>query len=310
MRWAIPKKLCGKQETGKIKVDFSGLLTGSGWQSNETFSLEFRRDGEKILEEITIGDEISFHVGKRICIGYRAPGMDELAPCPDSVEGLNIAQCQGCFKRAMILPCLRCTGERCNNPARRSECVSPYNHALYLASFAPGIIKVGVARWHRRKDRLSEQGARAAIIVARDDGQMIRRHEHQIKKFGTLDRLSTRDKLKYLHEHATTQELVEELESFLKKIKRRMNIDKWLPEHEVVDLPPVDLSEDIFPRLRSFTEGDTIHGTLLNIIGQALILSLDNGEIVAIEPKTMAGIRFIETENKKYTNGQIRLGIA
>src|SRR5690606_17361353 len=121
------------------------------------------------------------------------------------------SQCPECFQRAVILPCLRCDGERCRNPARRPSCVRPKNHALYLCAFGPGAIKVGVARWSRRAHRVAEQGAREALIVARDDGQMIRRYERMVARSGIPDRLQPAERLRALAEPAEPDLLLGEL---------------------------------------------------------------------------------------------------
>jgi hypothetical protein len=282
-----------------------GLLTGSGWRE-DGFNLEFRNNQEKNLITVELQEKISFQLGQRQCIGYRAPGMDSLKPCPENIIGINTSQCPQCFNKALLLPCLRCTGERCNNPARRKDCVKPYNHALYLASFAPGIIKVGVARWHRRLERLSEQGARAAIIIARDDGQIIRRNETQIKNFGFYDRILTSKKLKYLQQYADNQELLKELLEAEQRLKRRMRAN-WLEEPEIIDLPEIEIPNESQPQLKKFSPGSTLRGTVIAIVGQGLIIETDNQEVIAIEPKTLTGYNFLALQENQGTDGQLSL---
>jgi hypothetical protein len=282
-----------------------GLLTGSGWRE-DGFNLEFRLNREKSLISISLEDQISFELGQRQCIGYRAPGMDSLQPCPDNIIDINTSQCPQCFTKAMLLPCLRCTGERCNNPARRKDCVKPYNHALYLASFAPGIIKVGVARWHRRLERLSEQGAKAAIVIARDDGQIIRRSETQIKNFGLYDRILTSKKLQYLQQQTDSDQLYKELFEVQEKLKRRMRAN-WLEDPEIIDLPEIKIPDNTQPRLKKFFPGSTLRGRVVAIVGQGLIIETDNRETIAIEPKTLTGYNFLFLKDKQGTDGQLSL---
>ena len=185
-------------QTNEIK----GLITGNSYQ-DDVLHLEVRGDKKKSIP-LTIGDEINFAFDpERSCIGYRqAEGASgSLLSCPNKVSGISSSQCPDCLGSAKILPCLRCTGEVCRNQVKRPSCVQPDNHALYLAGFASGVIKVGVSRWPRRHQRLLEQGARTAIILARDDGQMIRRYETQITSFGFVDRLSSAEKLSYLSQN-------------------------------------------------------------------------------------------------------------
>src|ERR1035437_9835934 len=159
-----------------------GHLTGVGWREKK-LNFELRTpDDKKSLVAVSVGDEVAIEVTReRSCIGYRAPDSGSLTPCPHGEKSISASQCLDCLTDAHILPCLRCTGERCANPLRRGDCVQPENHAVYLAAFGPGIFKVGVARWERRFERLAEQGARLALIVARDDGQQVRRVESQFR---------------------------------------------------------------------------------------------------------------------------------
>ena len=51
-------------------------------------------------------------------------------------------------------------------------------HSVYLAVFAPDIIKVGVSKTPRLKTRLNEQGADVGVEIARyPDGELARKRE-------------------------------------------------------------------------------------------------------------------------------------
>lgn len=289
-----------------MDAQIEGHITGAGWRDGSLNVEYLDPDDEKKLTTFRIGAEVALRIDAgRDCIGYRPPGADSLISCPDAATGLRSNQCPGCFERALILPCLRCNGERCRNPARRRQCVQPENHALYLASFAPGHLKVGVARWDRRAERLAEQGAKAAIIVARDDGQMVRRSESQIRRFGTPDRLQLSEKLRLLTVKAPVIDLVDELLDLQGGLRHRMRA-RWLAEPEVVALPELPLL-DIAPRLIEPRPGLSLRGVVEGVTGQAVLVRNDSGELVALEVSALAGYRVSALADEQGSSGQMAL---
>jgi hypothetical protein len=286
----------------------NGLCTGAGWREGG-LALELRQDQEHTLHPLQPGEELAIKItGQRRCIGFRPPAGESLEPCPKEVVGISAAQCDECFANALILPCLRCDGERCRNPARRPVCVQPDNHAVYLASFGHGILKVGVARWERRNERVAEQGARAALIVARDDGQIVRRVEQMIRKTGIPDRIPAQAKLGALTQRGVRPELEAELLDALTGLRRRVRA-KWLAEPEVVDLDtPQVLSHR--PRLLSPAPGLAIRGTIRLVIGQSVIIDSDSGELVALEASSLDGYTIEGLDDSEHGSGQVALALA
>lgn len=289
-----------------------GLITGSSYDEDQ-LKIEWRGD-KKETTPIEPSYQIALRfVSGRECIGYRSSegASGSLLPCPDNVINITRSQCPDCLARAEILPCLRCTGEVCRNQARRDFCIQPNNHALYLASFAPGVIKVGVSRWSRRRERLLEQGARSAIIVARDDGQMIRRHEAMIAKFGYPDRLSSEDKLRYMGRKVAEDQLEEELFENFEKIKPRMYAP-WLEEAEKVPLPDhpnIDgLEFATFWRPNTQKLHDLV-GRVLAVTGQIIIIQDDSTQPFAIDARDLVGYRVAPAPDGARTGGQMQLSL-
>jgi len=142
-------------------------------------------DGELIHQSLTPGTTLSYRLGKRHCAGQRAKGRHT------SCAASSAPYCDHHVDR---WPCARCRGQ-CSKPL--PNCERP--HALYLAAFAPDVIKVGVTKINRLHDRLREQGAdRAAYLKPFTDGRLARRREAALAE-QLSDRVRTTTKLTGLH---------------------------------------------------------------------------------------------------------------
>ena len=284
-----------------------GLCTGSGWHEGQ-YAIEIRGE-QKGRRPIRVGENLSFVVeGPRSCIGYRPPQASaSLLPCPEDQKDISSSQCDKCFQRAEILPCLRCDGERCRNPERRSFCVQPENHAVYLASFGREMPKVGVARWTRREERVREQGARMALVVARDDGQMVRRLESEINKLGVPDRYTSSQKLQALVQSRTPEgELLEELLSTLALLRHRIR-GPWIEPEKIVFPEPLQLHYR--PDLQLAAPGLVVRGTVQDIQGQLLFIQ-GEGDMIALDGGSLQGYSIRSATDSDQAVGQTSLALS
>ena len=131
-------------------------------------------------DTIHIEGHIRLNLATRGCVGSWKNG--EYKPC-DSPTAPFCEQCKD------VWPCAICSGH-CTKPLQ--SCNEP--HSIYLALFAPGIVKVGVTRKWRLKERLQEQGADIGVEIAQaDDGRIARLIEHEIgKRFTERVRFETK----------------------------------------------------------------------------------------------------------------------
>lgn len=288
------------------------LCTGLG-RRDDILHLELSAD-TKTTWPIVAGKEFAFELdGQRHCVGARPPGSHSLVACPSHVSGISANQCPACFEASVILPCHRCEGDRCANPARRGDCVQPDNHAVYLASFGPGAFKVGVARWERRRERLLEQGARAAIIIARDDGQMARRIESQVKRLRDEDgnrpipdKRQFHDKLRLMTLAGSRQQLTVEIADLWPKVKPRV-LGQFLDTPEVVELPDAPLLGEL-PRVLTAAPDLRVRGTVMAVYGQTLLIDSDSAEQVALDAAGLVGYRLRVLDAGEVGVGQLALG--
>jgi hypothetical protein len=120
------------------------------------------------LTEFGISENISLVLKKRGCAGHWEG--DKYMPC-DSDEAPFCVKCSGTPD-----PCITCRGE-CQKPEKACN----VEHSVYLAIFAPGLVKVGVSKTRRLETRLMEQGADMGLEVARfPDGELARRRERSL----------------------------------------------------------------------------------------------------------------------------------
>jgi len=142
-------------------------------------------DGELTRQSLVSGTTLSYRLGERHCAGRIIAG--EHTRCTASAVPY-------CDHHTDRWPCARCRGQ-CSKPL--ANCEKP--HALYLAAFAPDVIKVGVTKISRLHDRLREQGAdRAAYLEPFADGRLARRREATLAE-RLSDRVRTATKLSGLH---------------------------------------------------------------------------------------------------------------
>lgn len=283
------------------------LWTGVGYHE-EQLHAELRLDDGSKQQVPVSGKLLMATDGVRHCIGARPPGASSLQPCPDNMTNVSGTQCDRCFTSSVILPCLRCNGERCANPARRNDCVQPENHAVYLAAFANGVLKVGVARWGRRWERLREQGARQALIVARDDGQLARRTEKQIQKCGIPDRLSFSERLTCLSDEPQPEVLWSQLERALEGVQRRVMRAKWLEEPERMVLPSLPVVP--YHPQTWHIHGDTkMRDTITGVAGQILLTRSENDVLKAFDCGQLVGYRWRPIEDDEIVEEQMQMSL-
>lgn len=230
------------------------------------------------LVDLSPGREINFTLSpERWCVGFDEPG-GTVAPCPDQALAKGGDRCEKCTDRTRILPCLRCKGDRCGNPARRAGCVFS-DHYVYLACYGEDLFKVGVTRIERFPRRILEQGAWGAIAIAAAGGQEVRRIEYAISQAGWPDRVNM---LPLLTQEPVSDKQTQEL---LRLQARR--IAQRLPDERIVSDGPYVYVAKHYPRVSGMTprtldpERDPLAGTILGIRGGWLLLQAGEETVAA-----------------------------
>jgi hypothetical protein len=180
-------------------------------------------------------------LGERRCIGYRLPegGAQRLCPGWRALPAGGRAQCEECERREGRLEVVASDGSRPPSGPRAGYLRSP--HEIYLAAFAPDVLKVGVSGAGRTPLRVLEQGAPAALIVGRaDDGLAARRLEHRLGLLSARERVPVRTKRRLLYPPPEAVRLLAALSEALATMAGRLP-DGWPPDVQRLDPPqPLD----------------------------------------------------------------------
>jgi hypothetical protein len=158
-------------------------------------------DGTVRRQPLPPGTDLAYTLGTRSCAG-RVAGDTHI-----SCEATAAPHCGSCTDTWI---CAKCTGT-----CLKDEMDCYEEHAVYLAAFAPDIVKVGVTRRERLDRRLREQGAdRGAHIHTVSNGRIAREIEAEIADRLT-DRVRVPDKVAGLHrsvDEAAWKRLLEEFD--------------------------------------------------------------------------------------------------
>ncbi|MFH1470877.1 MAG: DUF2797 domain-containing protein [Candidatus Micrarchaeota archaeon] len=207
------------------------------------------------VEEFELSGQISLELSfNRYCIGYAR--FDKSYPCPDEAVS-DSGKCPHC--RKLELSCASCRGDECL--FGHSECLLG-EHLIYLASFGE-LVKAGVTRKERIKERLIEQGADFGVVIAKaKDGFEARAVEALIQhQFGFRNAVRTSEKFKLLG--AGREISKQSIEIAINKIKQ--NNFPGLEPLGLMDLSPFYPKLETKPVLDNLLEGEVLgaRGNLL-----------------------------------------------
>jgi hypothetical protein len=152
-----------------------------GYESGE--GLYVASGGAVEFVEADAGTELAYGLGERRCAGTVHDGGHVACDAHEAPY---------CDAHGSVWVCARCTGT-----CLKDEMDCHEEHALYLAAFAPDVLKVGVTRLWRLETRLREQGAdRAAHVRTFPDGRVARQVEAELAEGDDLvDRVRVPTKL-------------------------------------------------------------------------------------------------------------------
>lgn len=231
------------------------------------------------------------------CVGHMRKG--EYSPCPQNAQGVK--KCEICKKAEDYFPCQFCNGFNCDRFRAEKIENCDADHMVYLALFAPDLVKVGVSRLSRMKARQFEQGTHFTRIFAQGmTGIMARRVESFLGKLGFPDKIPSTRKKDILFPEITLEEgkfILQEKFEFAKE-----NLHHQMPQmmKNIVDNEFWDMRQYYsldFEALQNnskpvhfldLEEGESVGGILKAIKGSFLVIETDT-ELVILLAKKFVG---------------------
>lgn len=263
------------------------MLSYASFDTENRPFLEWQIDGETERGDV-LEQELSlvFDFSAKYCTGW----VDFENHCGQACPEQAIAETK-------YENCIKCRDRRGFNPAfyhanslsARQEKINQNPHFVYLAYFAPGVIKVGISQEERGIRRLLEQGARLALKLETFSSALIaRQYEAKIAGLeGIMETVAASKKLELIKHPLDTAAAEKTLADALVRIHHQLGLD--FPNREFITCEDYfhtdgrDLSSVI-----DMTGNSTMAGTVVSIIGPILITDYD-GQLLAYNVKKFIG---------------------
>ena len=195
--------------------------------------------------------------------------------------------------------CLKCRDKTGFNPAFynassvsvQQEKINQNPHFVYLAYFAPNVIKVGISQEERGIRRLLEQGARLAIKLETFSSALIaRQYEAKISKLdGIAETLPVYKKLELIKQPFDRATGERELRQKLLEIEQKIGVSfpksEIIPCEDYFQTAGVDLSRVVL--MKNYSQ---LVGHVRSVIGSIVITGYD-GQLLAYNIKKLIGYR-------------------
>jgi len=263
------------------------LLAYASFNADNQPFIDCQIDGEIKRREL-FGQDLSleFDFSTKYCTGWVDFENHCSQICPDS------ATVDGKYEN-----CLKCRDRTGFNPAfynadsvsAQQEKINQNPHFVYLAYFAPGVIKVGISQEERGIRRLLEQGARLALKLETFSSALIaRQYEAKIAGLdGIVETMPIHKKLELIKQPFDRADGEEKLRQKLLEIEQKIGVS--FPRSELI------LCEDYFhtagvdlTRVVLMKDQNQLAGRVRSVIGPILIVDYD-GQLLAYNVKKFIG---------------------
>lgn len=244
--------------------------------------------GEEIKRRELFGQDLSleFDFSTKYCTGWVDFDNHCSQVCPDGATvDEKYENCLKCRNRTGFNPAFYHT----DSVSAQQEKINQQPHFVYLAYFAPGVIKVGISQEKRGIRRLLEQGARLGLKLETFTSALIaRQYEAKIASLsGIMETVAVSKKLGLIRRPLNAAAAEQALADTLMRIQQKLGLD--FPNRELITC------EDYFhtdgrdlSRVIDITGNSTMAGTVVSIIGPILITDYD-GQLLAYNVKKFIG---------------------
>ena len=244
--------------------------------------------GDEIKRRELFGQDLSleFDYSTKYCTGWVDFDNHCSQICPDS------ATVDGKYEN-----CLKCRDRTGFNPAfynadsvsAQQEKINQNPHFVYLACFAPGVIKVGISQEERGIRRLLEQGARLALKLETFSSALIaRQYEAKIARLGgVVETMPIHKKLELMKQSFDRADGEKKLQQKLLEIEQKIGVSfpkaKLITCEDYFHTAGVDLARVVLMK-----DQNQLAGRVRSIIGPILITDYD-GQLLAYNVKKFIG---------------------
>ena len=263
------------------------LLSYASFDTENRPFLEWQIDGKTERGDV-LGQELSlaFDFSAKYCTGWVDFENHCSQVCPDgaTVDG-KYENCLKCRNRTGFNPAFY----HANSVSTRQEKINQQPHFVYLAHFAPGVIKVGISQEKRGIRRLLEQGARLALKLETFSSALIaRQYEAKIARLdGIVETMPIHKKLELIKRPFDRADGEKKLQQKLLEIEQKIGVS--FPRSELI------LCEDYFhtagvdlTRVVLMKDQNQLAGRVRSVIGPILIVDYD-GQLLAYNVKKFIG---------------------
>jgi len=263
------------------------LLSYASFDTENRPFLEWQVDGKTERGDV-LGQELSlaFDFSAKYCTGW----VDFENHCGQACPEQAIAETK-------YENCIKCRDRRGFNPAfyhansvsTRQEKINQQPHFVYLAYFAPGVIKVGISQEKRGIRRLLEQGARLALKLETFSSALIaRQYEAKVASLsGIMETVAASKKPGLIRRPLDAVAAEQALANTLMRIQQKLGLD--FPNQTLI------MCEDYFhtdgrdlSSVIDMTGHKTMAGVVISVIGSVLITEYD-GQLLAYNVKKFIG---------------------
>ena len=265
------------------------LLTYASFNADNQPFIDCQIDGE-IKRRKLLGQDLSleFDFSTKYCTGWVDFDNHSSQVCPDS------ATVDGKYEN-----CLKCRDRTGFNPAfynadsvsAQQEKINQNPHFVYLAYFAPGVIKVGISQEERGIRRLLEQGARLAVKLETFSSALIaRQYEAKIAALdGVVETMPIHKKLELIKQPFERADGEKKLQQKLLEIEQKIGVSflrsELIPCEDYFHTTDVDLTSVVLMK-----DQPQLVGHALSVIGSIAITEYD-GNLLGYNLKKYIGYR-------------------
>ena len=246
--------------------------------------------GSEIKRRELFGQDLSleFDFSTKYCTGWVDFDNHCSQICPDS------ATVDGKYEN-----CLKCRDRTGFNPAfynadsvsAQQEKINQNPHFVYLAYFAPEVIKIGISQEERGIRRLLEQGARLALKLETFSSALIaRQYEAKIADLsGIMETVAASKKLGLIKQPLDTAAAERALADALVRIQQKLGLD--FPNCQLIMCEDYFQTASVDPtRIILMKDKPQLVGYVLSVIGSIAITKYD-GNLLGYNLKKYIGYR-------------------